>query len=531
LRDFASDFNELTARIINELNEIHNSALPVQETSIRQNAHQSNSLEKYRQVQSASYRLYNTFALRWPCARHQKHAAFISLVEDGRSTRTQLTDTSEGIKFDVAINCGANSPISRVEPIWLEVESLDSGRRRFDDQKQHEATQLMNESECWTSVISNLTKYSQPMTIEKAEKAHRKLKNADHRSQPTATGLAAAVRTGETGTSTMTVVQTNTGCGGRYDNDKTARLSSTSSKKTAEPMVDLETVEDFCQYFQVPRPIYTHVCVGYIKDLSVHRFYLPSPDRRLPGKQKSLAEIISWISEEEIFRSIPRTALLRLASSLAVAVLQYHSTPWLPETWDSSHVFFFGISELTEDASGISLTSPRLRVEFMKQDKGKDLDLRHVPLQSTTTTVSTTYTIPNTTSSPVVSSTPNDPAASPLARNELLFRFGIMLLELGYSQPWPHLKQRVVTKLPHRLITDYYAAKNLAQAAFLRCHMGPRFPAIVLKCLGFGLEEDNLASEDLQCSFLVNVVGPLQEAERRWKELERRAGSGTGWTI
>jgi hypothetical protein len=261
----------------------------------------------------------------------------------------------------------------------------------------------------------------------------------------------------------------------------------------------------------------------------VHRFYLPSPDRRLPGKQKSLAEIISWISKDEFSRSIPTTALLRLASSLAVAVLQYHSTPWLPETWDSSYVCFFGISELTEDASGISLTSPCLRVEFMKHDKGKDLDLRHLPPQSDRTTVSTTYTIPNTTFTPVVSSMPNDPTVSPLARNELLFRFGIMLLELGYRQPWPHLKQRAVTKLPHRLITDYYAAEKLARAPFLLHRMGPRFPVIVRKCLGcdFG----NLASEDLQCSFLVNVVGSLQETERRWKELERRPGSSTGWAI
>lgn len=112
-------------------------------------------------------------------------------------------------------------------------------------------------------------------------------------------------------------------------------------------------------------------------------------------------------------------------------------------------------------------------------------------------------------------------------RNELLFRFGIVLLELGYSQPWPSLKSRVFASLPPPRRTDYHAAEKLAQMPFLRDRMGPRFPTIVRKCLGcdFGLGENDLASKELQGMFLVDVVGALQEAERGLRELESRFGN------
>ncbi len=57
--------------------------------------------------------------------------------------------------------------------------------------------------------------------------------------------------------------------------------------------------------------------------------------------------------------------------------------------------------------------------------------------------------------------------------------------------------------------------------------MGPRFPTIVRKCLGcdFGLGESDLANEELQGIFLVDVVAALRDTESGLKELERRQGS------
>ena len=51
------------------------------------------------------------------------------------------------------------------------------------------------------------------------------------------------------------------------------------------------------------------------------------------------------------------------------------------------------------------------------------------------------------------------------ARNELLFNFGILLLEIGYGRPWHELKQSMAkppTAAGEKL-SDYRAAEKLAQ--------------------------------------------------------------------
>lgn len=374
LRDFTADFNELTTRIINELKEIQTTAPPAPEMLIRHRASQLNSLEKYRQIRSASHRLYNTFALRWTCTRHKKHAASISLVED--DTLPQPGDALDGIKFDVAISCDADSPTCPDVPIWLEVESVDANSFEFGSQKREEPSDT-DSNDAWTSVMDTMTKHTQPIVIKKAEKIRNKLVKKAVRFQSTASNLVAAIST--TRSSSTTLVQVT---GGEDDKDKdkggTIGPFPTNDPATADSIIDLEMIEDFCRLFQVPRPVWSSKPVGYIRNLGLHRFYLPPPQRRLSGPQKSLAEIITWISEDEFSRSLPRTSMAHLASSLAAAVLQYHSTPWLPETWQSSHVRFFGVGELSQDSSSISLGTPYtpyFKVEFSKPEKGKYVDL------------------------------------------------------------------------------------------------------------------------------------------------------------
>ncbi|UPK97546.1 hypothetical protein LCI18_008481 [Fusarium solani-melongenae] len=206
--------------------------------------------------------------------------------------------------------------------------------------------------------------------------------------------------------------------------------------------------------------------------------------------------------------------MVHLAGSLATAVLQYHSTPWLPKTWESRQVLFCGRGDILEDASSISSTSPYFRVSFSTSPETTNRkELNRKPVGS-----------PPKASSRILST----PTPSSLARNAILFRLGIILLELGYSQPWPLLRNRLLPTLPPQHQTDYDAAEKLAQTPLLRNRMGPRFSAIVRKCLGcdFGLGESDLASQELQGTFLVDVVEALQETERGLRQLEQRLGSG-----
>jgi len=199
--------------------------------------------------------------------------------------------------------------------------------------------------------------------------------------------------------------------------------------------------------------------------------------------------------------------MAHFASSLACAVLQYHSTPWLPEGWQSNHVRFFGVTEHLLETADFIQAPPYFKVELTNPDKGKSLDLgptnRHMRLGGGV----------------ILNDTPE--TSNSVVRNEILFRFGIVLLELGYSKPWARLKRPVLSILPPNKQTDYHAAVKLTWASFLTDRMGPRYPIIVRKCLScdFGLGEDSLEDEELQGTFLVDVVNALQEVETGLRSL------------
>ncbi|EEU40090.1 uncharacterized protein NECHADRAFT_76030 [Fusarium vanettenii 77-13-4] len=445
LRDFTADFNELTARIISELKELQ--MTPTKEPTIQRRASPSGNLDKYRQIQSASLRLYNTFAQRWCCTTHPRHAASISLIDLDKSGKSKVAENS--IKFEVAIASEAGSAKAADSLIWLEVETVDTQTSKTGRPTQSGTS----EKNDWEHTIQKITGHAHQACPKPSQSP---------------------------------------------DAESSANSSQTSN---SDSIIDLAMIEDLCRHFQIPRPICSSNCVGYITYAGLHHFYLPPPERHPSGQQTSLAEIITWISEDEFTRSLPRTTMAHLASSLAAAVLQYHSTPWLPKTWESRQVLFRGSGNLLEDASSVSSTSPYFRVGFSTGPE--------------TTPQANTQIFPT-------------PTPSSLARNAILFRLGIILLELGYSQPWPHLQNRSLSILPPQRQTDYDAAEKLAQAPLLRNRMGPRFSTIVRKCLGcdFGLGESDLASEELQGTFLVDVVEALQETERRLRQFEQRLGSG-----
>lgn len=472
LRDFTADFNELTARIVTELREVKSS--PPATNTLRWRPGQLNSLEQYRQIRAASHRLYNSVAFRWSCSKHQRHAANISLVGDTKCPQPQ----EAGVKFDLAIDCASPSLKYKETPIWLEVEALDADSPIPELPSATSLPAPPKPDPAWKNTMQKITPNPKPQPSKPTSKKKNKKKSKKSvRIQPTPTENSKEPETPDSSTTTLINSPTQTNA-----------------------MVNLDLIDDFCTHFQIPQRCTKDSCIGYIKDDGLHRFYLPG--RQQPEQQMSLQDLITWVSDDEISRTLPRTTIAALACSLSTAILQYHSTPWLPSTWQSSHVRFFGIGELSHDASEIASRIPYFRVEMPKTD------------EENTGTVSRTDADAGATG--LIS----------LARNELLFRFGTVLLELGYGQPWPRLLQRTLKILPSHRKTGYHAAEKLAQAPLLRDRMGPKFTIIVRKCLGcdFGLGENDLANEQLQGVFLVDVVGALQEVEKGLKELELRLG-------
>lgn len=82
-------------------------------------------------------------------------------------------------------------------------------------------------------------------------------------------------------------------------------------------------------------------------------------------------------------------------------------------------------------------------------------------------------------------------SASDGARNELLFRLDIMLLELGSAKPWSVLRDAASRAW------EYRAAEKLGRS--LVNGMGPRYSKITLQFRGcdFGLGVSELSSEEL----------------------------------
>ncbi|UPK96571.1 hypothetical protein LCI18_007506 [Fusarium solani-melongenae] len=244
LRDFTADFNELTTRIISELKEIQSTA--AKESVIQRRASQSGNLDRYRQIQSASLRLYNIFAQRWSCTTHPRHTASISLVDFNISGKSKVTENS--IRFDVAIACEVESAKAPDSLIWLEVETVEARASKAGKPTQSGT----GEEDTWGNTIQKMTQHAYQACLEPS---------------------------------------------GSLDAERSVNSSQTSN---SDSIIDLEMIKDLCRHFQIPRPICSSNCVGYITYAGLHHFYLPPPERQPLGQQTSLADIIAWISEDEL---------------------------------------------------------------------------------------------------------------------------------------------------------------------------------------------------------------------------------------
>lgn len=475
LRSFTTDFNRITSQIIDELKDPSLGSSSSDKPAACTKPSYWNSLEMYRQVRSASSSLYETLALRWSCALHQRHVASITFQDGNKPPQS-----GKGIKFEAVVTPSE----SETSPLWLEIECFHD--TRTSQPSSGLPSVVKSEfNKTWLNVVDTLEKHSQPVSLDSTQRMPNKIKGQ-------------TIPLNRIKTTKVVRFQALSLKPNQVQGPNKGQEQDTTHQGDTQ-LTNLEVIDDICQHLQTSHSTCEPTYVGYIEHSGLYRFYMPSSQRFPTSSQMSLAEIISWVAEDEVSRNLPRSAMAQIASSLACAVLQYHSTPWLPEMWQSSHVRFFGIKDWLKDSTNLSLTSPHFKVEFSKADvkgKGKAMDLSLPPISRYRQAV----------------------------RNEVLFSFGLVLLELGYSKPWHLLRLSILKNLPLKKQVDYHAAETLAQSPMLRNRMGPRYSTIVRKCLGcdFGLGENSLENEELQGIFLIDVVNTLQEAVRGLKELERK---------
>ena len=221
------------------------------------------------------------------------------------------------------------------------------------------------------------------------------------------------------------------------------------------------------------------------RKLIVHRSMLRSETQ----SPISLAKLISQSSSGRASHDIPQFMILSYAKSLTLAVLQFHTTPWLSKPWNSANVFFSGASGVDPQKQH-RLSAPHLRAVVASSGDS-------VSSLSTTLSASDVSIIPNT----------------------LLFELGVMLLELAFGAPFESLQcENPVSAHTNTTAVDYLAALRLADDVDTR--LGAGFASIVKKCLrcdfGCGTELDNPA---LQVRLYEDVVGKLERLEDGFRKL------------
>ncbi|KAK4444329.1 hypothetical protein QBC34DRAFT_498348 [Podospora aff. communis PSN243] len=424
---------------------------------------QPRSLEIYHRIQATSSTLYRIMAMRCSCARRDQHLLSISLLD-----RSILGSDSPRTVFSIAVSA-CHDP-SFKQRILLEAELVDF---RTEDRRR-------------------------PFGL--IDRLH--------------------APTGRIGGAVMNALYTSHHeSSTRYTRPWTAPESPPAAAyfDTSCPQAGQNTdiTDDMCRHFQDAMKNPGQTWKRYIRGAEDNARFEMRPHRKgTLGTQRSLADIItsmSQTSDDNRQPGLPRASLARLAGALAHLILQYHSTPWLSGTWKSSDVTF---------------------IEYLEKEPNNIEQHGHGSEELLSQPYLMTAGFPGSVPGPGVPASlmrgaMDSSLSSGTARSEILFHFGVILLELGFGQPWSMLRQSVLADsslggTDGRNVSNGKVAEKLAQNKRLQDRMGMNYCRIARKCLNcdFGLGEDDFENADLQGAFLVDVVTALERTEGMLKGLD-----------
>ena len=108
----------------------------------------------------------------------------------------------------------------------------------------------------------------------------------------------------------------------------------------------------------------TSTCIGVLQRTQTFNHILyRKPPLDTPATSTSLETVLSNLAKNTPTSGLSCLERIRLAHSLATTVLEFHSTPWLPETWRSQNVYFYGIDDPRIEKPGL-LNTPLLNATF-----------------------------------------------------------------------------------------------------------------------------------------------------------------------
>lgn len=397
-------------------------------------------VERYQVIGQASRQVYE--ALGRACTKHTEHQAhFCVEVEQANITG----DRSAQVKFNMAYtHVTLAGSADQSDLIWFVVDSTSG-----DAMELGRSNTTINHDDNFGKSLKRQIGTAPGTTHKKPKKSVRFQSAA----------LAPACTPPVLSTSTATKII----------------LSSDTMRK------------DFCDFIRrrLREPPEASECVGVLDNTESCRNFVYPPSNKCCRQTRqavSLGQVISSVSKRHVVGGIALSERLRLAKTLAIAVLQYHSTPWLRMSWRSEDVYFFG-NDLASVQEMPSLTSPHLNVK-VKGPCGQ---------------VSRASTFP-----------PDN-----LARNSLLFSLGVVLLEVAYTATLESLQSPIdLDRGRESRYTEFFAARRLAKSG--KTDMGSTYHKIIERLVecDFGCGTD-LNDAQLQAAFHRDVICPLEKLERK----------------
>lgn len=494
LRNYNNDFNLIVDQITKSLQEILNEQNDDTARG-RKTARSLNMLQRYYRARYASKALYSTLQVRWMCSSHRCHSFDMRILDcDLGADKTKgkvKASSTQFVTCELAIAHDGSSYASK-GPLRLEIEqACESDDEDENPQPEVEDSTDMQQLARVLETNADRFKALNPTTLTttKREKIRRLFKGfqKDEQQRPGSSVPIALPNL------------TQSLAGLNIDTSQTMTFKANSP-------ADLSLVDDFCNRFHEAMTDSTgrRSLLGSWKQPQAQWFCVPVTETSAGlGASQSLSELIRWIAAEPVLRSLPRPLLVELAGNVAEGIMQFYSTPWLASTDLGKNVRYYNNSSARDNeelaaAGAVQLKGPYFKARLASKPAGSVTTVR--PL------------------APVV----DEAADFTEARNKLLFNFGVLLLEIGYGQPWCELKRsvaRAARDLEEKR-SDYRVAMKLAQ--LLINQMGPAYPRIIKKCLGcdFGLGETDLDDEDLQRQFLLDVVSGLQQLKENMREMK-----------
>ncbi|MCJ1476430.1 hypothetical protein MMC13_005096 [Lambiella insularis] len=437
LKDMNEDLKELS-RQIRELKDGHEKR--VQLCATRQAITRRSDLSGFQTVRKASENLYRALSRASTCLAHKEHSA--TLCIDARSFQESQ---SPRVKFNMAFGASIGGPV------WINIES----------------TITSNSAEGIIKVVQD----SRPLVT-----------CLKRQGDFAATEVAVSKKTTKASRSRHILDSGSPTKTDEHQSDAVSLHSEYSdgdlSRSNSNDVPDL-SVQNFCFHIQQnTSALYrTDVCTGFLREgFCNHLLYLTPKSSCTKKEPQNLAHIISSVSDKWPLSRYPRAQRIRLAKVLAKAVLEYHDTPWLLDSWRSQDIQFF--AEPSQLLAALDV--PHLTVRFPGERK----------------TLTSSHD-------------------QPIAQNNTLFGLVTILLELDFEKPLSHMRLPgdVVDNSPQD--TEFKTAARLAKST--HPGLGPGFRKIIRKCLhcNFGIDDTNLTrSEELKSKVHEEVICGLEDLER-----------------